>query len=89
MDETGDQENHVFLDADRYKTIPHLSTNYCWLYITLYVNPKMCSCHVTASAGVLPREVRFDSAGPVFYEIRDVVHLPRLMMRFVSKTRNP
>ena len=28
-------------------------------------------------------------AGPVFCEIRDVVHLPKWMTRFVSKTRNP
>ena len=43
----------------------------------------------TARTGVLPGEVRFDCAGPVFYEIRDVVHLPRWITRFVSKTRNP
>ena len=43
----------------------------------------------TARTGVLPREVRFDCAGPVFYDIRDVVHLPRWMTRFVSKTRSP
>ena len=30
----------------------------------------------------------FDCAGPVFYEIQDVVHLPRWMTRFASKTRN-
>ena len=44
---------------------------------------------ITARTGVLPGEVRFDCAGPVFYEIRDVVHLPRWMTRLVSKTRNP
>ena len=37
---------------------------------------------------MLPGEVRFDRAGAVFHEIRDVVHLPR-WMRFVSETRNP
>ena len=30
-----------------------------------------------ARTGVLPGEVRFDCAGPVFYEIGDGVHLPR------------
>ena len=44
---------------------------------------------ITARTGVLPGEVRFDCAGPVFYEIRDVVHLPRWMTRLGSKTRNP
>jgi hypothetical protein len=44
---------------------------------------------ITARTGALPGEVRFDCAGPVFYEIRDVVHLPRWMTRLVSKTRNP
>ena len=34
-------------------------------------------------------EVRFDCAGPVFDEIRDVVHLRRCMTRFISKTLNP
>ena len=43
----------------------------------------------TARMGVLPGEVRSDCAGPVSYEIRNVVYLPRWMTRFVSKTRNP
>ena len=42
----------------------------------------------TDRTGVLPGEVRFDCAGPVFHEIRDVVHLPRWMTKIVSKTRN-
>ena len=42
-----------------------------------------------ARTGVLPGEVRFDCAGPVLCEIRDVVHLPKWMTRFDSKTRNP
>ena len=42
-----------------------------------------------ARTGVLPGEVRFDCAWPVFYEIPNVVHLPRWTTRFVSKTRNP
>ena len=44
-----------------------------------------------ARTGVLPGEVRFDCAGPVFHEIRDVVHLPRWMVKFVSEyeTVNP
>ena len=48
-------------------------------------------CNVTARTGVLPGEVRFDCAGTVFYEIRDVVHLPRWMTSFVFKreTRSP
>ena len=31
----------------------------------------------------------FDCAGPVFYEIQDVVHLPRWMTRFASKHTKP
>ena len=30
---------------------------------------------------VLPGEMRFDCAGPVFYEIRDVGHLPQWLTR--------
>ena len=30
----------------------------------------------TAKTSVLPSEMRFDCAGPVFFEIQDVVHLP-------------
>ena len=36
---------------------------------------------VAARMGVLPREVHFDCAGPVFYEIGDVGHLPQWLTR--------
>ena len=38
---------------------------------------------------MLPRELRFDCAWPVFYAIRDVVGLAERMTRFVSRTQNP
>ena len=44
-------------------TIFHRYTIYIYIY--------------AAGTGVLPGEVRFDCAGPVFYEIRDVGHLPQ------------
>ena len=60
----------------------------------MYIYIFICICvyiyihTATARTGVLPGEVRFDCTGPVLYEIRDVVHLPRWMTKFVSKTRN-
>ena len=57
-----------------------------YIYIHTYIQ---ISNNIPARTGVLPGEVRFDCAGPVFYEIRDVVHLPKWMTRFVSKRRNP
>ena len=38
----------------------------------------------TAMTSVLPGEMRFDCAGPVFYEIWDVGHLPQWLTRVVA-----
>ena len=59
-----------------------------WRAHILTIDVVTCTYNYTARTGVLPGEVRFDCAGPVFYEIPDVIHLPRWMTKFVSKTRN-
>ena len=43
---------------------------------------------ITARTGVLPGEVRFDCAGPVFDEIRDV-HLPRWIDEICFQNMEP
>ena len=47
-----------------------------YIYIYMYNN--------TARTDVLPRKVRFDCAGPMFYEIIRVVHLGRCMTEIYS-----
>ena len=49
---------------------------YIYIYIYMYNN--------TARTDVLPRKVRFDCAGPMFYEIIRVVHLGRCMTEIYS-----
>ena len=61
---------------------------YIFIYIYVYIYVYICIYVYTARTGVLPGEVRFDCTGPMFCEIRDVVHLPRWMTKFVSQTRN-
>ena len=41
-----------------------------YIYILIYIYI------MRGKKGLLPGEVRFDCAGPVFYKIRDVFHLP-------------
>ena len=48
-------------------------SRYIYIYNVYYIT--------TAMTSVLPGEMRFDCAGPVFYEIRDVGHLPQWLTR--------
>ena len=79
--------NHIYII-----NYNHIYTNIIiYMYIYIYISHAYVITYViyTVRMGVLPREVRFECARPVFYEIRDVVHLPRWMTRYVSKAGNP
>ena len=60
---------------------------YMYTYSCIYVYIYIYYIYNTARTGVLPGEVRFDCAGPVFYEIRDVFNPPRWKTKFVSTTQ--
>ena len=58
-------------------------------FYTMCIYHDMCIYIYTARTDVLPGEVRFDCARPVFYAFWDVGQLATWLTRFVSKAQNP
>ena len=62
----------------------------CHMYIVyMYISIIIYICNCTARTGMLPGEVCFDCAGPVFYSFWDVDQLATWLPRCVSKTQHP
>ena len=63
---------------------------YIFVYIYIYSMHNIYTYIIIRPGRVCcPGKFVFDCKGPMFFEIRDVVYLPRWRTRFVSKTRNP
>ena len=81
-----DVQTDISLNRFTSSIVMQICVHYVSIYTYIYIHIHVYIYIHTARTGVLPGEVRFDFAGPVCYEIRDVVHLSRWMTRFVSGT---
>ena len=61
-----------------------------WHIMSSWANVRFCRKYTyTARTGVLPGEVRFDCAGPVFYAFWDIGGMAEWLTGFVSKRTKP